>query len=169
MRNSSFLLATIALTTVALPALGLTLSSPAFSNNQPIPTQYSCNGQNISPPLQWTDVPPNTGAFALIMHDPDAPAGDWTHWVLYNLDIEATHLPANYQAKVQGTFIGLNSWEQAAYRGPCPPQGSHQYVFDLYALDRALYVEPGLTAAQLKTAMQGHIVAKASLTGTFSQ
>jgi hypothetical protein len=168
MRKLYTLLATLVLTTTVTSAFAFTLMSSAFGNNQPIPAQYTCKGQDVSPPLQWMDVPPNTGAFALIMHDPTASSGDWSHWVLYNIDIEATALPANYPAKMQGTLTGINSWKQTTYRGPCPPQGTHQYVFDLYALDRALYVEPGLTAAQLQTAMQGHIIAKASLTGTFS-
>jgi len=153
-------------------AMAFQITSPAFAAGQPIPTEYTCRGKDISPPLEWSDPPPGTHAFALICDDPDAPAGDWVHWLIYNIPATARRLPAGVSADSQladGSRQGLNGWRTTGYRGPCPPSGTHRYFFKLYALDAPLSLPPAADKAQLLRAMQGHIVAQAELMGTFSK
>lgn len=150
-------------------AHALILSSPDFKDGGTIPAKYTCQGADISPALQWSIVPPATEAFAIIVRDPTAPNKNWVHWVLYNLPLGTVSIPDNYAAKVAGALVGRNSWNQSIYQGPCPQSGTHQYRFELYALDQALYVDPDLTAAQLEDAMDGHIVGMASLTGSYAK
>lgn len=147
----------------------MTLTSPAFNEGAAIPALYTCQGKDISPPLEWADIPTNTEAFALVMRDPDAASKNWVHWVMYNLPLDATSVPADYQAKMAGTLVGKNSWNKSVYQGPCPSIGTHRYRFELYALDQALYVDPGLTADQLTQAMAGHILAMVNLTGIYGK
>lgn len=152
--------------------MALQITSPAFAAGQPIPVQYTCRGQDISPPLVWSDPPPGTHAFALICDDPDAPAGDWVHWLIYNIPATARSLPEGLSADGQladGSRQGLNGWRTTGYRGPCPPSGTHRYFFKLYALDAPLSLPPAADKAQLLRAMQGHILAQAELMGTFSK
>lgn len=153
----------------ATSANALILSSPDFTEGGKIPAKYTCQGADISPALQWSIIPPGTEAFAVVVRDPDAPNKNWVHWVIYNIPLGTTSIPDNYQAKVDGTLVGKNSWNQSTYQGPCPASGTHHYRFELYALDQALYVDPDLTAVQLAGAMEGHIVGMASLTGTYTK
>jgi len=153
--------------------MNLQITSTAFSEGQTIPAKYSCEGSDASPPLKWTNAPANTKSFALIADDPDAPAGTWVHWVLYDLPPNTTGLPEDV-AKTQ--FIagnakqGLNSWPRLGYGGPCPPPGKpHRYFFKLYALDTMLDLKPGATKKDVKAAMKGHILAEGQLMGTYQR
>jgi Raf kinase inhibitor-like YbhB/YbcL family protein len=147
------------------------LTSPAFASGEAIPSQYTCDGRDISPPLQWSEPPPGTGGLALIADDPDAPVGTWVHWVVYNLPPDLRSLPEAVPAGAdlpQGGRHGQNSWKRTDYGGPCPPGGTHRYFFKLYALDSRLDLDAGATKAQLLKAMQGHVLAQAELMGTYT-
>lgn len=148
----------------------LSLSSPAFDDGGAIPAQYTCDGQDISPPLEWSGPPSGTESFALIADDPDAPAGTWVHWVIYDLPAETRGLPEGVPAEdhlTSGGVQGINSWPKTGYGGPCPPSGTHRYFFRLYALDVALGADPGLGKVELLAAMEGHLLAEAQLVGTY--
>ncbi len=145
------------------------LISPAFQNNSTIPTVYSCKGDDISPPLQWKNIPDKTHSFVLIMDDPDAPAGIWDHWILFNIPKTTTELSENLSALPDGAEYGKNSWGNRAYGGPCPPSGEHRYIFKLYALDTLLNLSAGVDKSTLETAMKGHILATATLTGRYKK
>ncbi len=156
--------------TIEQPAVtGFILESPAFVDGQPIPARYTCQGEDISPPLTWSDPPQGTRSFALIMEDPDAPGGIWVHWVIYNIPAEMRSLPADFQAGEDVPIrLARNSWGRQAYGGPCPPSGTHRYVFQLYALDTVLEQEVADKTALLK-AMEGHVLAYAELIGTYQK
>ncbi len=148
------------------------LTSSAFEHEGTIPTKYSCDGQDISPPLSWSDPPEGTESFVLIADDPDAPAGTWVHWVLYNIPTDARELPEALPAQDtldNGSLHGRNSWGRNDYGGPCPPSGTHRYLFKLYALDTTLELEPGAKKTKVLNAMEGHILAQTELMGTFSR
>lgn len=148
-------------------AFAMEITSTAFSNNSMIPDKYGCNFENISPPLAWNAAPKATKTFALIVHDPDAPRGNWTHWVLYNIPATTNSLPENASMLPPGTKVGANSWPRARYDGPCPPTGTHRYIFTIYALDTILNLKDKATSDELVSAMQGHVVATAELMGKF--
>lgn len=143
------------------------LSSSSFSHTDTIPSQYTCDGQNISPELSWGNIPEGTQSFALICDDPDAPVGTWVHWILYNLPANITNLKENIQTLPSGTQVGLNSWDKKTYGGPCPPSGRHRYFFKLYALDIVLDVNPGMTSDSLQQTMKSHILGEATLMGKY--
>lgn len=146
------------------------LTSPAFSNGQPIPRKYSCDGMNISPPLKWNSVPQDTQSFALITDDPDAPSGTWVHWVIYNIPLSSKELPEhvpNHAQLPDGSLQGMNSWPKLGYGGPCPPSGTHRYFFTLYALNCALAIPSGASKDTLLAKMKGHILEQAELMGTY--
>ncbi|MEE8390731.1 MAG: YbhB/YbcL family Raf kinase inhibitor-like protein [Anaerolineae bacterium] len=146
------------------------LTSTAFAHEEPIPGKYTCDGDDVSPPLQWSDPPADTQSLALIADDPDAPVGIWVHWVLYNLLSDARALPEAIPSEADlpdGSRHGKNSWQRTDYGGPCPPSDTHRYFFKLYALDTALDLEAGATKEQLLQAMEGHVVAQAELMGTY--
>jgi len=146
------------------------LTSPAFAEGIMIPSVYTCTGRNISPPLAWEQRPAGTQSFALIVDDPDAPGGTWTHWVLYALPATATGLPENVSpdaVRPDGSRQGKNSWGKFGYGGPCPPSGTHRYFFRLYALDAIADLPAGANAGQLDQAMQGHVLGYAELMGTY--
>jgi Raf kinase inhibitor-like YbhB/YbcL family protein len=149
---------------------GIRLTSSAFTEGQPIPRQYSCNGINISPPLEWSGIPKSAKALAIIAEDPDAPAGTWVHWVIYNLPADTLgmieNLPSTEDLK-GGGFQGKNDFEKIGYGGPCPPSGTHRYFFKIYALDDELALKAGATKADVEKAMTGHILAHAQLMGTY--
>jgi Raf kinase inhibitor-like YbhB/YbcL family protein len=153
-------------------AMSFTLMSTAFGNGQPIPTTYSCKGRDVSPPLTWNEPPAGTQSLALILDDPDAPAGTWVHWVIFNLPAtarglaEATPKDAPLTA---GGINGVNSWGRSGYGGPCPPSGTHRYFFKLYALDTLLALTASADKSQVLTAMEGHILAQSELMGTYSK
>lgn len=144
----------------------------AFANGGPIPRKYTCDGEDISPPLQWADAPVDTRSFALIVDDPDAPISPWTHWLLYNLPSESCALPESVPPDAEltdGSRHGKNSWGWLGYGGPCPPSGAHRYFFKLYALDTVLELRPGASKEALLQAMGGHILAQAWLMGLYSR
>lgn len=154
--------------------MALALASTAFTQEGPIPTHYTCQGDDVSAPLTWSGLPDGTKSLALIVDDPDAPdpaapKRTWVHWVLYNIPATATGLPeaVTTAALPAGTREGKNDWGRTGYGGPCPPIGRHRYFHKLYALDTMLpdFNEP--TKAELEKAMQGHVLAKFELIGTY--
>jgi hypothetical protein len=150
----------------------MNLTSTAFSYGESIPVKYSCKGENISPPLAWDGKPAGTKSLVLIVDDPDAPAGTWDHWVLYNIPITARGWPENTPRDaelVNGARQGKNSGGQIGYDGPCPPSGAHRYFFKLYALDTKLNLSSSADKKAVLAAMEGHILAQVELMGTFSK
>ena len=148
------------------------ITSAAFAPQASIPQEYTCDGQDISPPLSWSDPPQGTEPFALICDDPDAPVGTWVHWVLFNIPANRRSLPENVPAQNQlsdGSLHGRNSWRRLDYGGPCPPGGTHRYFFRLYALDTTLQLKAGATRKNLLNAMEGHILAQAELVGRYGR
>jgi len=147
------------------------VTSTAFKEGAAIPRQFTCQGINISPPLEWTATP-QAKTIAIIANDPDAPAGEWTHWLVYNLPAATMGLVENMPAEEKlagGGMQGKNDFGKTAYGGPCPPKGTHRYFFKVYALDTELALKPGATKDQLLTAMEGHILAQGQLMGTFAK
>jgi Raf kinase inhibitor-like YbhB/YbcL family protein len=147
--------------------MSLRLVSQVFKNNEAIPSKYTCDGKNISPPLKWEGVPQGTKSLVLIVDDPDAPSKTWTHWVVFN--ISSTTTECREGAAPDGSLQGINDFGQAAYGGPCPPKGMHRYYFKLYALDASLTLQEGATKEQVETEMKAHILAEAQLIGTYSR
>lgn len=152
------------------------LTSPHFSEDESIPRRFTCDGEDVSPALAWTDPPEGTAAFALIVDDPDAPdpaapRRTWVHWVLYDIPATVRGLPdgAGGRTLPAGTRVGLNDWQRADYGGPCPPIGRHRYFFRLYALDRTLGDLGRATRADVDRAMEGHVLAQATLMGTYQK
>lgn len=148
------------------------LTSSAFAQGATIPVKYTCDGDDVSPPLAWVDPPPGTQSLALINDDPDAPAGTWDHWILYNLPAGARSLPEAVSSEAEladGSRSGQNSWRRLGYGGPCPPGGTHRYFFKLYALDTALDLAPGANKKQLLQAMEGHVLGQAELMGVYKR
>ena len=154
----------------------LTLTSSAFVDGGEIPSKYTCEGDDLAPPLQWTGAPPETRSLVLIVDDPDAPDPQaprmtWVHWVIYNLPPDTTGLPeaATASQLPPGSQQGINDWKRAGYGGPCPPIGRHRYFHKLYALDSLLEGLNEPTKPQVEGAMQGHILAQAQLIGTYQK
>jgi Raf kinase inhibitor-like YbhB/YbcL family protein len=152
----------------------LQIRSPAFADGGDIPPIYTCQGDDIAPPLEWDGVPDNTASLVLIVDDPDAPDPaaprmTWVHWLLYNLPADSHGLPQGVTAAAlpAGAQQGLNDWKRAGYGGPCPPIGRHRYFHKLYALDTLLKGLHSPTKAELEAAMQGHILAQAELVGMY--
>ena len=148
------------------------LTSSVFAQGEPIPVKYTCDGEDVSPPLEWGDPPQGTGSFALINDDPDAPVGTWDHWILYNLPSEARSLPEAVPPDAElsdGSQHGQNSWRRLGYGGPCPPSGTHRYFFKLYALDTTLDLASGVNKKQLLQAIEGHVLGQAELMGVYSR
>jgi len=146
---------------------GLVISSPAFSNGQPIPAKFTADGANLSPELLIADPPAGTACFALIVDDPDAPMGTWVHWVVWNIPAGTTRIP---EGKLPtGAVEGRNSWGRTGYGGPSPPSGTHRYHFKLYALDRTLELPKTADKQALIDAMEGRVLARAQLTGTYAR
>jgi Raf kinase inhibitor-like YbhB/YbcL family protein len=157
-------------------AMTLTITSPAFSHNGEIPTRHTCDGEDVSPALEWSRLPEGTKSIALIVDDPDAPDPAapkmiWVHWVLYNITPSATGLPEGVKPQdlPSGTKEGLNDWKRTGYGGPCPPIGRHRYFHKLYALDVVLPDLGKPTKKDLEKAMEGHILAEAELVGTYQR
>lgn len=150
--------------------MSLTLTSPSFRTSQMIPAEHTCDGENRSPELAWSGVPPGTASLALICHDPDAPAGIWTHWVVANLPAGLAGLPAGVppaERLPRGGVHGRNDWGRLGYGGPCPPGGTHRYIFTLYAVDQVTDLAPGATREEVLAALRGHVLAEAELMGRY--
>ena len=147
------------------------LSSSAFVDGGVIPSRYTCDGENQSPPLRWSGAPNGAQGFALIVHDPDAPRGDFTHWVVFDIRAGVDCFDAG-AAPIQVALEGCNDAGTVGYHGPCPPpgHGPHRYVFELYALDVAhLGLGEGASRHDVETKIEGHLVAKSQLTGTYER
>lgn len=156
--------------------MAIELTSRAFENGSPIPMKHTCDGGNASPALSWTGCPEGTKTLALIADDPDAPAGTFVHWVLFNLPGNEVQLPEDVHRgevlpqKFGGALQGKNDFRRIGYGGPCPPPGTlHRYLFKLYALDATVPLKAGATKKDLEGAMQGHILATAELMGTYTR
>lgn len=154
----------------------LTVTSSAFDEGEAIPARYTCTGEEISPPLAWSAPPDGTQSLALIMDDPDAPAGTWTHWVIYNLPPDTTSLDEAASSPNAAAYHlpedaaqGQTSFRRADYGGPCPPSGTHRYYFRVYALDARLNPTKPLDAKGLRAAMDGHLLAQGELMGTYKK
>jgi len=146
------------------------ITSSGFENEGMIPDKYTCDGENISPPLEWDNPPDDTKSFALICDDPDAPMGTWVHWVVYDIPASISKLPGNTPPEkrlTNGGKQGTNDFHKIGYGGPCPPSGVHRYFFKLYALDDYVDLEPGATKEQLLRAMKGHILLEEKLMGKY--
>lgn len=154
----------------------LTITSTVFEHAGPIPAKFTCDGDDISPPLQWNGAPAGTQSLVLIVDDPDAPDPAapqrvWVHWVLYNLPADRTGVQEGITASQlpEGTLVARNDWNKAGYGGPCPPIGKHRYFHKLYALDTELPDLGAATKADVERAMAGHVLAQAELIGTYQR
>ncbi|MFL5243647.1 MAG: YbhB/YbcL family Raf kinase inhibitor-like protein [Gemmataceae bacterium] len=149
------------------------LISTAFQENDVIPKQFTADERDVSPPLEWHDVPAGTRSLALICEDPDAPRGTFTHWVAYNLPAESDHLAEGVPPKKtlpNGAAQGINDFSNVGYGGPSPPPGKpHRYYFKLFALDQLLNLEAGTNKIELLAAMKGHVLGEAQLMGTYGR
>lgn len=147
------------------------ISSPAFEHGGAIPRKYTCNGEDLSPPLVWSQVPPSSRALVLIVDDPDVPSWVredqlWVHWVVYNIDPKSNHMA---EGTVENGLQGQNTEGRLGYMGPCPPDREHRYFFKLYALAAPLKLSKGATKQEVEQAMRGQILAEAVLMGRYSQ
>jgi Raf kinase inhibitor-like YbhB/YbcL family protein len=145
------------------------LTSPAFADGAPIPARYTCDGENVSPELHWSDVPDDTSSLALTCEDPDAPRGTFTHWVIWNLEPTEGRIPAGDVPK--GARQGRNDFGQLGYGGPCPPPGHgvHRYVFTLYAVSTEIGLPEGATIVEVRDALRDVTLADAQLLGTYER
>ncbi|MCK5002469.1 MAG: YbhB/YbcL family Raf kinase inhibitor-like protein [Gammaproteobacteria bacterium] len=156
--------------------MALILKSSAFENGAEIPARYTCEGDDVSPPLNWEGVPEDTRSLVLILDDPDAPDPAapkmvWVHWVLYNIPPDINSLAEHITSATlpPGVIEGINDWQRLGYGGPCPPTGRHRYFHKLYALDVVLERLNQPTKAAVEAAMQGHVIAQAELIGTYKK
>jgi Raf kinase inhibitor-like YbhB/YbcL family protein len=149
------------------------LTSPAFEEGGTIPSNYTCDGSDVSPPLEWSNVPEGTKSLALICDDPDAPMGTWVHWVLYGIPANAGSLPAGVpmdEIIEGGALQGKNDFKRIGYGGPCPPSGKpHRYFFKLYALDIELDLKSSVKKKDLEKAMKGHVLGQGQLVGRYQR
>lgn len=144
------------------------VSSPAFTEGGSIPPRFTCDGADVSPPLTIEGIPSEALALALVFDDPDAPAGTWDHWVVFDVPVTpAIQEVAIPEGAGEVGRSGLNSWGRTGYGGPCPPRGSHRYVFAVYAVDTTLGLPDGATSGEVRAALAGHILAEAALSGTY--
>jgi Raf kinase inhibitor-like YbhB/YbcL family protein len=153
--------------------MAFTMQSPDFANGADIPRAFTCDGEDRSPALSWSGAPDGTKSFALIADDPDAPAGTWVHWVIFNIPAKTQSLPGGAEKKEQlqdGSRQGRNDFRKLGYGGPCPPPGKpHRYFFKLYALGSELTLLAGASKADVERAMEGHALAHAELMGRYKR
>ncbi len=150
----------------------IVVSSEAFKDGETIPSEYTCDGKNVSPALSWKGIPAGAKSIALIVDDPDAPGGMFVHWVLYNIPANVQKLPGGMpknETLGDGSRHGMTDFGRVGYGGPCPPKGTHRYYFKVYALDTMLNMQPGASKKQLESAMKGHILAQGELMGTYKR
>ncbi len=152
--------------TISTSTSTMKLASSAFEDNGAIPSAYTCDGRNVNPPLEIFNVPQAAASLALIVDDPDAPNGTWDHWIVFNMSPDVTAVAEGVQP--QGT-PGRGSQGLRTYQGPCPPSGTHHYVFTIYALDQSLAVPAGATKDEVLRAMKGHILDQTQLVGTYQK
>lgn len=151
------------------PILGgaMTLTSAVFQHNGSIPAKYTCDGENVSPPLSITGAPSGTQSFVLIVDDPDAPRGDWVHWTVWNIPPNTSNIG---EASVPpGALEGMTDFNTSGYGGPCPPSGTHRYQFKLYALDTSLTLDPSARKSDIERAMEGHVLRQTLLVGLYAR
>jgi Raf kinase inhibitor-like YbhB/YbcL family protein len=148
------------------PNTTFTLTSSAFADGTAIPAKYTCKGENMSPPLSIGQPPEKTASLALILHDPDAPSGDFLHWTVWNISPGVNTIAEN--SVPADALTGMNGFGKIAYGGPCPPSGTHRYEFDLYALDTKVNLLAGASRSELLDAMKDQVLAQTKLTGLFS-
>ncbi len=149
----------------------ITVTSSAFKEGEFIPKKFTCDGDDVSPPISWTGIPGTAKSIALITDDPDAPRGTYVHWVCFNIPPTVTGMPEKVPTVPtlpDGTRQGINDSRQPGYTGPCPPGGTHRYYFKVYALDTLLTLQGGVTKADLLSAMSGHVIAEGQLMGRFA-
>jgi Raf kinase inhibitor-like YbhB/YbcL family protein len=152
--------------------MDIKLTSSAFEEGGMIPSKYTCDGQDISPPLSWDNVPANTESIAIICNDPDAPMGTWVHWVLFNLPAEKRQLAENIpddETLPDGTRQGITDFGSTGYGGPCPPSGTHRYFFKIYALDIPINIVSIADKETLLKDMAGHVLAEGQLMGKYKR
>ncbi len=142
------------------------ITSSAFAHHQPIPAKYTCDGADLIPPLQFADVPSGAASLVLIVDDPDAPVGTWDHWIVWNLPPNTAGVK---EGKPPQGIVGKNSWKKNAWGGPCPPDREHRYFFKLYALETKLDLPASSTKRDVEKAMKGHVLAEATLIGTYDR
>lgn len=150
--------------------MAITVTSAAFAEGEMIPRHHTCDGRDVSPPLQWSGIPQGAQSIALICDDPDAPMGTWVHWVLFNLPAEMSELSDAIPGTAtldNGALHGKNDFGRLGYGGPCPPGGTHRYFFKVYALDQKLSLDSGATKDQLLQAMEGHVLDEGQLMGRY--
>jgi Raf kinase inhibitor-like YbhB/YbcL family protein len=168
MRSISFFLFSF-FVFIAMPARSedsMKLTSPDFQHNSSIPARFTCQGDDVSPTLQITGVPKGAISLALIVDDPDAPVGNWDHWVVFNIAPDVTDI-AEGTAPAAPAVLGWNDFGRVEWGGPCPPSGTHRYFFKLYALDTALSLKKGARKKDVERAIQGHVLEKTELIGTY--
>lgn len=147
--------------------INMKLTSPAFENNQSIPERYTCDGEDINPPLQMTEIPEGAKSLVLIVDDPDAPLGTWSHWIVWNIDPSTSLIEEN--SLPEGAVQGKNSFGKQSYGGPCPPIGTHRYFFKLYALDKMLELDSFSKKEEVEKSMEGHILDRVELVGLYQR
>lgn len=143
--------------------------SPAFKNGDLLPLKYTCDGNNYSPPLNFKNVPDQARSLLLVLEDPDAPTGNWIHWVLFNLPPNTLYLEENIKTLPSSTKNGLNSWKKNGYGGACPPDREHRYIFKLYALDIVLNLPEGVSLSDIEKAIKNHILEIATLSSSYKR
>lgn len=144
------------------------ITSTAFSDGTQIPKRYGCDGDGMNPPLEFTDVPAEARALALVVDDPDAPGGTFVHWVLWNMPATLREIPENWEPE-PGVSVGANGAGKNSWYPPCPPSGIHHYHFKLYALDQKIDLAEGSDKGELEKAMEGHTIAQTKLVGTYEK
>lgn len=163
----SFFLLPLAANAQVIKEGGLKISSPVFENNGYIPRRYTCDGKNVSPPLEIENVPQEAKSLALILDDRDAPRGTFVHWIAWNID---PSIKESRESSVpKGAVQGMNDFKRRNYGGPCPPSGTHRYYFNIYALDTRLTLHHNSKKADLEKAMKGHVIARAQMMGLYKR
>ena len=154
-------------------AMSFSISTPSFSNGGEIPKKFTCDGVDVSPQLSWTEPPAGTKSLALLVDDPDAPVGNWNHWIMWNLPAATRGLPDGVKKETplpDGSEQGKNDFHKAGYNGPCPPPGKpHRYYFKIFALDTKIDLKPAASKRELESAMKGHVLAQAELMGRYGR
>lgn len=148
----------------------MTVKSAAFKDGEMIPMRYTCDGENISVPLAWSDSPANTASFAIICEDPDAPSGTWVHWIVFNIPPDTCELKEHVQKVSRlkdGSVQARTDYDVPGYGGPCPPSGVHRYFFKIYALDTMIDLDESATKKTLVAAMKGHVLAQGQIMGRY--
>jgi hypothetical protein len=166
MKKTIIIISVLLLTACTTNPSNMKITSSAFENQGQIPSKYTCDGEDINPPLKFENVPKQAQTLALIADDPDAPSGTWVHWTIWNIPVSADGIAEG--AKPLG-IEGMTSFGSKGYGGPCPPSGSHRYFFKLYALDTELNLDTDADKEALESAMQGHIIEQAELMGNYSR